>query len=70
MEVFTFLKHSVAEEARNDFGQTRSDVLRIEIHDTGPGIPPERQREMFKESMQNSVSMLASGGSGVGIWGT
>jgi signal transduction histidine kinase len=45
-----------------------SDHFKIEIEDTGPGIPPEHQRRIFDEFQQvdNSITRQ-KGGTGLGL---
>ncbi len=44
----------------------RGDHLRIEVSDTGPGIPEERRQEIFEEFSRGPTSG-ASGGFGLGL---
>jgi signal transduction histidine kinase len=54
------------------FVELRADVVgdhfKIEIEDTGPGIPPEHQRRIFDEFQQvdNSITRQ-KGGTGLGL---
>jgi len=43
----------------------RGDEVRIEVHDTGPGIAPERQREIFEEFRR--LDNDAGHGAGLGL---
>ncbi|WP_101927254.1 MULTISPECIES: PAS-domain containing protein [Luteimonas] len=43
------------------------DALRIEVHDTGPGIPPNRQREIFEEFRRLDDGIASERGAGLGL---
>jgi len=43
------------------------DALRIEVHDTGPGIPPNRQREIFEEFRRLGDGGAGEHGAGLGL---
>ncbi len=43
------------------------DALRIEVHDTGPGIPPNRQREIFEEFRRLDDGIDSARGAGLGL---
>lgn len=45
----------------------RRDHLRIEVWDTGPGIPADKQREIFKEFHQLEERDRGRGGVGLGL---
>lgn len=46
----------------------RGNALRIEVHDTGPGIPPEDQRRIFEEFFQlTNPARQRDGGHGLGL---
>ncbi|MBI1217377.1 MAG: response regulator [Rhodobacteraceae bacterium] len=45
----------------------RGDGLRIEVHDTGPGIPAEEQANIFKEFHRLNAPASASEGMGLGL---
>ncbi len=49
--------------------QTRSgDVLRVEVRDTGVGVPPQKRQEIFNEFVQADSSHARKfGGSGLGL---
>eukprot|EP00602_Paraphysomonas_sp_CaronLab_P001540 CAMPEP_0185030954 /NCGR_PEP_ID=MMETSP1103-20130426/18119_1 /TAXON_ID=36769 /ORGANISM="Paraphysomonas bandaiensis, Strain Caron Lab Isolate" /LENGTH=473 /DNA_ID=CAMNT_0027566271 /DNA_START=719 /DNA_END=2140 /DNA_ORIENTATION=+ len=71
VSVFCFIKRdTTAEEVGDEENGLRSkdDILRIEIHDTGPGIPEEKQAEIFRRTMQDNAASAAAEGSGVGVW--
>jgi two-component system, sensor histidine kinase len=41
----------------------------ITVRDTGPGLSPEQQQQMFREGVQfNANELQAGGGSGLGLW--
>lgn len=48
--------------ARHDRGG-----IRLEVHDTGPGIPPEAQRDIFREFHRLNARASASEGMGLGL---
>ena len=41
--------------------------LRIEVHDSGPGIPPSRQREIFEEFRRLDDGVASDRGAGLGL---
>jgi PAS domain S-box-containing protein len=44
------------------------DFLRIEVHDTGVGVPPQKRQEIFQEFVQaDSTHARKFGGSGLGL---
>ncbi len=44
-------------------------LLKIEVHDTGPGIDPEQQREIFQLFTQaDDTDTRAQGGTGIGLF--
>lgn len=43
------------------------DAVRIEVHDTGPGIPPNRQREIFEEFRRLDDGVDSERGAGLGL---
>jgi histidine kinase len=43
------------------------DGLRIEVHDTGPGIPENRQREIFEEFRRLDDGTVDDRGAGLGL---
>ncbi|MCD9028783.1 PAS-domain containing protein [Luteimonas sp. BDR2-5] len=43
------------------------DALRIEVHDTGPGIPPGRQHEIFEEFRRLDDGIASERGAGLGL---
>ncbi len=44
------------------------DYLRIEVHDTGVGVPPQKRQEIFQEFVQaDSTHARKFGGSGLGL---
>eukprot|EP00602_Paraphysomonas_sp_CaronLab_P002340 CAMPEP_0185032018 /NCGR_PEP_ID=MMETSP1103-20130426/19833_1 /TAXON_ID=36769 /ORGANISM="Paraphysomonas bandaiensis, Strain Caron Lab Isolate" /LENGTH=497 /DNA_ID=CAMNT_0027567751 /DNA_START=722 /DNA_END=2215 /DNA_ORIENTATION=+ len=44
-------------------------IVRIEVHDTGPGISQENQKRLFTEIIQFNANKLQNGGgSGLGLW--
>ncbi|AZQ66659.1 response regulator [Silicimonas algicola] len=45
----------------------RGGTVRIEVHDTGPGIPEESQEEIFKEFHRLDARASASEGLGLGL---
>jgi signal transduction histidine kinase len=53
----------------DDYGSRRGEVmLRVAVHDTGVGIPPEQQNRLFKAFTQlDSSSTRRHGGTGLGL---
>jgi signal transduction histidine kinase len=45
----------------------RKGSVAIEVRDYGPGIPPKKQRELFKPGYQLSRHNARSGGLGIGL---
>ncbi len=45
----------------------RGRVIRLEVHDTGPGIPEEAQNDIFKEFHRLNARASASEGMGLGL---
>ncbi|MDR6990474.1 PAS-domain containing protein [Luteimonas sp. 3794] len=68
--VQNFLSNAVRYTARGRIvlGVRRvGDALRIEVHDTGPGIPPNRQREIFEEFRRLDDGIDSERGAGLGL---
>jgi len=68
--VQNFLSNAVRYTARGGIvlGVRRhGDRLWIEVHDTGPGIPPNRQREIFEEFRRLDDGNAGDRGAGLGL---
>ena len=68
--VQNFLSNAVRYTARGRIvlGVRRDgDRLWIEVHDTGPGIPPNRQREIFEEFSRLDDGNAGDRGAGLGL---
>ena len=45
----------------------RGDMIAIEVHDTGPGIPPEHRETIFEEFRRLGPASARAGGLGLGL---
>lgn len=66
---FTEQGEVVVSLSREEGKRPDHPLLKIEVHDTGPGIDPERQREIFSLFTQaNDTDSRPHGGTGVGLF--
>lgn len=68
--VQNFLSNAVRYTARGRIAlgvRRDGDRLWIEVHDTGPGIPPNRQREIFEEFRRLDDGNTGDRGAGLGL---
>jgi len=68
--VQNFLSNAVRYTARGRIVlgcRREGEAIRIEVHDTGPGIPSHRQREIFEEFRRLDDAVAAERGAGLGL---
>mmetsp|Transcript_29697 Transcript_29697/g.40799 ORF Transcript_29697/g.40799 Transcript_29697/m.40799 type:complete len:917 (+) Transcript_29697:64-2814(+) len=57
------------EELKSSRPMKVAGSLRVDVQDSGPGLPPENLQHLFKEGVQFDANKLqAGGGSGLGLW--
>ena len=53
---------------KNQQCKKRKGFLKIEVYDSGPGIPPDKIKDLFKEFSQLGSESQKSKGTGLGLW--